>query len=195
MNASTARRIGYRRVSTVDQSTARQLEGLALDSIYEDKASGSDTNRPQLQALRNPKSAILRPGDTLVVHSMDRLARNLKDLRTIVEELTDRGVRVEFVRDSMTFEPGRDARSMLLLQLLGAVAEFERSMIRERQQEGIEQAKARGVYKGRKPSLTPERVQDLKARDAAAGGKGRTALAREFGISRETLYQYLKAAA
>jgi DNA invertase Pin-like site-specific DNA recombinase len=194
MNASTARRIGYRRVSTVDQSTARQLDGLTLDAVYEDKASGKDIERPQLKALLDPKSAILRPGDTLVVHSMDRLARNLADLQAIVEGLTDRGVRVEFVRDAMSFEAGRDARSILLLQLLGAVAQFERSMIRERQREGIEQAKARGVYKGRRPSLNAQQVQDLKARDAAAGGKGRAALAREFGISRETLYQYLREA-
>lgn len=183
----TALRIGYRRVSTVEQSTARQLEGVQLDQVYEDKASGSTTDRPQLQAALKA----LRPGDTFVVHSLDRLARNLADLQAMVEELTGRGVRVEFVRDAMTFEPGRDARSMLLLQLLGAVAEFERAMIRERQREGIEQAKARGVYKGRRPKLTPEQVTQLRAEDAARGGKGRAELARRFEISRETLYQYL----
>lgn len=183
----TAQRIGYRRVSSIDQSTARQLDGMKLDRVYEDKASGASTDRPGLTSALDH----LRPGDTLVVHSMDRLARNLPDLERIVTELTARGVAVEFVKEAKTFSGGRDPMSTLLLQMLGAFAQFERAMIRERQREGIEQAKARGVYKGRKPTLSQERAAELRALDAQRGHKGRAALAREFGISRETLYQYL----
>jgi DNA invertase Pin-like site-specific DNA recombinase len=124
----------------------------------------------------------------LVVHSMDRLARNLVDLRTMVEELTGRGVRVQFVKENLIFTGDDTSAAKLLLNVMGAVAEFERSLLKERQREGIAIAKKAGVYKGRKPSLTPERVTELRARVAA--GEKKAALAREFGISRETLYQY-----
>lgn len=184
-------RVGYLRVSSTDQTTARQLEGVAVDVTFEDKVSGSTADRPQLQAALKH----CRAGDTLVVHSMDRLARNLGNLKTLVEELTGRGVAVEFVKEKQTFRPDeQDPMATLMLHLLGAVAQFERELIRERQREGIAIAKTKGVYKGRAPKLTAERVQELKAKDAANGGKGRTGLAREFGISRETLYQYLNGA-
>jgi DNA invertase Pin-like site-specific DNA recombinase len=120
---------------------------------------------------------------------MDRLARNLDDLRRIVTELTGRGVVVEFVKEQMTFTSEDNAMSKLLLSLMGAFAEFERALIKERQREGIALAKQKGVYTGRKPSLTPEQVQTLKHRVKA--GEKRAGLAREFGISRETLYQYV----
>ncbi len=184
-------RVGYLRVSTLDQSTARQLEGLELDTVFEDKVSGATADRPQLQAALKH----CRKGDTLVVHSMDRLARNLGDLKSIVDDLTKRGVAVEFIKERQTFSPEQekgDPIATLMLHLLGAVAQFERDLIKERQREGIELAKARGVYKGRAPKLTPEQAQELKAKDAANNGKGRAALARDYGISRETLYQYLK---
>ena len=129
----------------------------------------------------------------LVVHSMDRLARNLDDLRKTVSDLTARGVMVEFVKENLTFTSEDSAMSKLLLTVMGAFAEFERSLLRERQREGIELAKQKGVYKGRKPSLTLEQAKALKKR--AKGGETRAALAREFGISRETLYQYLRAEA
>jgi DNA invertase Pin-like site-specific DNA recombinase len=181
-------RIGYVRVSTVEQNTSRQLDGIHLDRTFTDKASGSSTDRPQLsEAL-----AYLRAGDTLVVHSMDRLARNLSDLLALMEDLTGRGVTVEFVKERQTFKPGdADPFAKLMLQMLGAFAEFERSLIRERQREGIELAKVEGKYRGRAPRLTPEQASALVAKDTAQLGKGRAALAREFGISRETLYQYL----
>jgi DNA invertase Pin-like site-specific DNA recombinase len=185
----TAQRIGYRRVSTADQSTARQLDGLTLDRVFEDKASGATTDRPGLKACLEH----LRPGDTLVVHSMDRLARSLADLERTVADLTARGVRVEFVKEGKTFAGGRDPMDTLMLQLLGAFAQFERAMIRERQREGIDKAKAAGVYRGGKPKLTPERVAELRRRDAEAGQRNRAQLARDFGISRETLYAYLRA--
>jgi DNA invertase Pin-like site-specific DNA recombinase len=186
---TTAQRIGYRRVSTSEQNTARQLEGVELDKVFEDKASGSTTDRPQLQAAVSH----LRPGDTFIVHSMDRLARNLADLQGLVDGLTGRGIRVEFIKDNLTFQPGRDIRDRLLLQLLGAVAEFERSMIRERQREGIDMAKERGVYKGRTRKISdPVKVAEIIAA-ATVPGAVKAQVAKAYGISRETLYQYINA--
>jgi DNA invertase Pin-like site-specific DNA recombinase len=178
------KRVGYIRVSSVDQNTGRQLEGLDLDKHFTDKASGKDVQRPQLQAALD----YLRDGDVLVIHSMDRLARNLDDLRRIVTELTGRGVQVQFVKEGMLFTGEDTAMSKLLLSVMGAFAEFERSLLKERQREGIALAKNAGVYKGRKPSLTTEKAAELRTRVAA--GEKKAALAREFGISRETLYQY-----
>jgi DNA invertase Pin-like site-specific DNA recombinase len=178
--------IGYVRVSTLDQNTERQLDGFKLDRIFTDKASGKDTKRPQLQAALNH----LREGDRLIVHSLDRLARNLVDLKNIVSNLTGRGVVVEFVKEHLTFSSEDNAMSNLLLSVMGAFAEFERSLLRERQREGIALAKKAGVYKGRKPSLTPERVIELRKR--VKSGEKKAALAREFKISRETLYSYLR---
>lgn len=186
---TSAQRIGYRRVSTSEQNTARQLEGVELDKVFEDKASGSTTDRPQLQAALSH----LRPGDTFLVHSMDRLARNLADLQGLVDDLMGRGIRVEFIKDNLTFQPGRDIRDRLLLQLLGAVAEFERSMIRERQREGIDMAKERGVYKGRTRKISdPVKVAEIIAA-ATVPGAVKVQVAKAYGISRETLYQYINA--
>ena len=185
----TGHRIGYKRVSTVDQNTARQLDGVTVGKMFEDKASGKNTARPQLQAALE----FCREGDTLVVHSMDRLARNLTDLKTLVKELTDRGVTVEFVKESLKFTGDESPMSNLLLSMLGAVAEFERALILERQREGIAIAKADGKYKGRKRTLSKAQVANLRKR-AASGEESKTAIAQEFGISRETLYQYLKMA-
>lgn len=177
--------VGYIRVSTILQNTARQLDGVVLDKVFEDKASGKNTNRPQLAACL----AHLREGDTLHVHSMDRLCRNLEDLRRIVRELTGRGVIVKFQKESLSFTGEDSPMSNLLLSMLGAVSEFERSIILERQREGIAIAKVDGKYKGRKPALTIERVKELMSR--ASTGEKKAVLAREFGISRETVYSYL----
>ena len=177
-------RVGYQRVSTVDQNTDRQLDGVQLDKVFTDKASGKDANRPELDRVLE----YIREGDTLVVHSMDRLARNLEDLRRIVRELTGNGIRVEFVKESLTFTGEDSAMNTLLLSMLGAVAEFERSMILERQREGIALAKAAGKYKGRKAALTASQANELRTRLAA--GESVTALAKEFGISRQTVYNY-----
>ena len=182
-------RVGYVRVSTIDQSTERQLDGLQLDRIFTDKASGKDAKRPQLQAAL----AYVREGDTLVVHSMDRLARNMLDLLQTVKNLNGCGVAVHFVKESLTFTGQDSPLVQLQLGILGAVAEFERALIRERQREGIAIAKAKGVYKGRKRALSDRQVVALRERDAANGGRGRAALAREFKISRSALYEYLKA--
>jgi DNA invertase Pin-like site-specific DNA recombinase len=177
--------VGYLRVSTILQNTSRQLDGIVLDKFFEDKVSGKNTDRQQLTACL----VHLREGDTLHVHSMDRLCRNLDDLRRIVKELTSRGVIVRFHKESLLFTGEDSPMSNLLLSMLGAVAEFERSIILERQREGIAIAKGKGKYKGRKPSLNPERVLELLAR--IAKGDKKTVLAKEFGISRETVYSYL----
>jgi DNA invertase Pin-like site-specific DNA recombinase len=182
--------IAYVRVSSVDQNEARQLEGLDLDKVFTDKASGKDTKRPQLERCLE----FCRDGDTLVIHSMDRLARNLDDLRAIVQKLTKRGVNVQFIKESLTFTGEDSPMATLLLSVMGAFAEFERALIRERQREGIAIAKAKGnVYKGRKPSLSEEQAEKLRKR--ATDGENKAALAREFGISRAALYVYLAAEA
>jgi DNA invertase Pin-like site-specific DNA recombinase len=185
---SKHQRVGYKRVSSVDQSTERQLDGLELDRVFEDKASGKDTNRPALQdAIK-----YVREGDTLVIHSMDRLARNTEDLLRTVREMKAKGVAVEFIKPPMRFTAGTDSpMDEMMMTMLAGFAQFERSMIRERQREGIAVAKANGVYKGGKQKLTDEQVADLKAR--VASGEKKAVVARDFGISRETLYTYLRA--
>lgn len=189
-HADKGQTVGYIRVSSLDQNTERQLDGLAIDRLYTDKASGKDAERPQLQQAID----YVRAGDTLVCHSMDRLARNLDDLRRIVRQLTGKGVAVRFVKENLTFTGADNPMATLMLSVMGAFAEFERSLIRERQREGIALAKQNGVYKGRKKSLSPDQIAALQEKDHQNHGKNRTALAREFGISRETLYQYLRSA-
>lgn len=191
--AAQGQRVGYVRVSSLDQNPARQLEHfdslpdhLALDRVFTDRASGKDTSRPQLEALLG----FVREGDTVVVHSMDRLARNLDDLRALVQVLTGRGVKIEFLKESLSFTGEDSPMSHLLLSVMGAFAEFERALIRERQREGIALAKGRGAYRGRKKALSPEQVAALPER--LAQGVSKAQLARELGVSRETLYQYLR---
>ena len=178
-------RIGYTRVSTLDQQTDRQLEGMAVDRMFTDKASGKDTRRPALDDLLG----FVRDGDTVVVHSMDRLARNLDDLRRLVRQLTERGVRIEFMKEKLTFTGEDSPMANLMLSVMGAFAEFERALIRERQREGIALAKKRGVYRGRKKTFSDDQVDALRARVAAGEPKAR--VARDLGVSRETLYRYL----
>lgn len=182
-------RVGYVRVSTSDQNADRQLQGIALDRVFSDAASGRDASRPQLDQLL----AFVREGDIVVVHSMDRLARNLLDLRRLVETLTQKGVSVEFVKEAMTFTGKSDSpMSTLLLSMMGAFAEFERSLIRERQLEGIALAKAKGLYRGRKASLTQQQQSELVSR--VMRNESKSALAREMGVSRETVYKYMRQA-
>ena len=147
-----------------------------MDRTFTDTASGKDVTRPQLAAMLG----FVREGDTVIVHSMDRLARNLEDLRRIVRELTARGVAVQFAKEQLIFTGEDTAMATLLLSVMGAFAEFERALIGERQREGIALAKDRGVYKGRKRSLSGERAADLRAR--AAAGETKAGLAREFGV-------------
>lgn len=183
---STGKHIGYIRVSTTDQNSARQLEGIALDRLFEDKASGGTTNRPAWHECL----AFLREGDTLHVHSIDRLARNLQDLLSILTKLTGTGVTVRFHKESLEFNGQDSPFQRLQLQIIGAVAEFERAMIRERQKEGIALAKAAGKYRGRKPRLDIATINEIRRR--LESGEKVAVLAREHGISRQTLYDSLR---
>ena len=182
MNGQT---VGYARVSSADQNTARQLEGVKLDKIFTEKVSGKNMERPELEKMLG----FVRQGDTVVIHSMDRLARNLDDLRKIVLDLTRRGVKVQFTKENLTFTGEDSPMANLLLSMLGAVAQFERELIKERQREGIAIAVKAGKYKGRKPSLTAESIAEIRTK--AAGGANKSLLARQYGVSRQTLYSAL----
>ncbi|WP_175771986.1 recombinase family protein [Paraburkholderia phenazinium] len=175
--------IGYARVSTFDQTIDLQhdaLKAAGATTIYEDKASGKNADRPEL--LHCLKA--LREGDTLVVWRLDRLGRNLRDLIRIVGELDERGVKLRSVKESID-TGGPTGR--LVFHMFGALAEFERELIRERTLAGLEAARARGRHGGRPPSL------DAKQRKAAlAMMKNRdmsvTEISQHFGVSRSTLY-------
>lgn len=178
--------IGYIRVSTADQNSARQLDHLELDKVFEDKASAGSRERPALQEAIN----YVREGDTLHVHSIDRLARNLADLQCIVEEVTASNAEVVFHKENLTFSGQGDPIKQLMLQMMGAFAEFERSIIRERQAEGIAKAKAQGKHLGRPSKLTSKQVTEIQER--IEQGEEKNALAEEFGVSRTTLYNALR---
>lgn len=178
--------VGYVRVSTTDQKTDRQLEGVALDKVFEEKASAADAARPQLLLCLD----YVREGDTLHVHSIDRLARNLQDLLRLLGQLTGKGVTVQFLKERLAFSGQDDPFQRLQLQIIGAVAEFERALIKERQREGIAKAKSQGKHLGRERKLTPEQEQAIQVR--ANAGEEKKALALEFGVSRQTLYRILE---
>lgn len=177
--------VGYLRVSALDQKEVRQLDGMDLDKRFTDKVSGRDRNRPGLEQMID----FVREGDTVLCHSMDRLARNLDDLRLLVKKLTGKGVKVCFVKESLTFTGEDSPMANLLLSVMGAIAEFERELIKERQREGIALAKKRGAYRGRKRTLTAAQAVVLLQRISA--GESKTKLAKELGVSRNTVYMYL----
>ena len=180
--------VGYIRVSSLGQNVERQLEGVTLDENFIDRVSGKSMDRPALQEMLR----FLRKGDQCHIHSMDRLARNLRDLLQIVTTLNAKGVVVNFHKENLIFTGDDSATSKLMLAIMGAVSEFERAMIRQRQYEGVQIAKAKGnVYLGGKPKLSPAQATQLRER--AKKGEKKAILAREFGISRETVYQYLRA--
>lgn len=181
-------KIGYARVSSKDQNLDRQLAALKKEKVFRvftDTVSGSSTQRPGLDGALN----YVRAGDQLIVVSMDRLARSLIDLHRLVDELTERGVSVKFLKEGQTYSLDSSPVAKLMLGLLGSVAEFERSIIRERQAEGIAKAKARGVYKGRAKVLNEEQV--VQAREWVGAGIPKAEVARRLGIGRTTLYKYL----
>jgi len=182
----SGKQVGYTRVSTLDQKADRQLDGVSLDKTFEEKASGKDIKRPKLTECL----AFLREDDTLHVHSIDRLARNLSDLLSIVRDLTGRGVAVRFHKERLTFTGENNPMQDLQLAMLGAVAQFERALIRERQREGIAVAKSNGKHLGRPRKLGPEQVEEIKTR--AAAGEKKVRLAEEFGISRPRIFAILK---
>ena len=179
-------KIGYIRVSSLEQNTIRQLDGLQVDKIFTDKCSGKDTNRPQLMAMLE----FIRQGDTIYVHSMDRLARNLDDLRKLVDRITNKKITLTFVKEGLTFtKDEKNPISKLILSVVGAIAEFERSLIKERQREGIELAKKSGKYKGRSKSLTKEQLDEIY--QLVKDRYKKVEIAKKFGICRDTLYRYL----
>lgn len=180
-------RIGYIRVSAEDQNPDRQLAELSVDKKFIDKWSGKTLDRPQLAACME----FIREGDTLVVHSLDRLARNLLDLRKIVQSLIEKGIHVQFVKENLIFTGEDSPMSMLLLSVMGAFAEFERSLIKERQKEGILIAKSKGKYKGGTPKrLKEEEILQLK--DRVARGEKKAQIARSMNLSLRTIYNYLE---
>jgi DNA invertase Pin-like site-specific DNA recombinase len=150
-------KVAYIRVSTVDQNTERQLDGLKFDKIFEDKCSGKDTKRPQLQALLE----YVREGDELHVHDISRMARNLEDLIGLVKKLNNQGVAVHFHKEHLIFTGEKNPMQELMLGVMGAVYQFERSMLLERQREGILKAKQAGKYKGRPKEIDREEILQL----------------------------------
>ena len=181
--------IGYIRVSSLGQNTDRQLVGIALDKIFEDKASGKNTDRPQLAVCLEH----LRLGDNLHVHSIDRLARNLKDLQTIVDALKVKGISVHFHKESLIFDPStNNPMQELMFQMSGAFAQFERTLTIERQREGISAAQARGQKLGAPAKLTLPQVEEMKS--LLVVGADKSKIAKQFGISRPTLYKIIASA-
>jgi DNA invertase Pin-like site-specific DNA recombinase len=179
------KRIGYIRVSTVDQNEDRQLESVELDKKFVDKISGKSKDRPALTELLD----YAREGDIVYVHSMDRLARNLKHLRYLVDSLTNSGVEVHFIKEGLIFTGDDNPMSRLLLNLMGAIAEFEHSLIKERVKEGVAVAKREGKYKGRKPSLSTDDIAEVKR--LVEDGYYVSSVARKFKVSRKTIYKAL----
>ncbi len=180
--------IGYLRVSSTDQNPERQVESIGpTDRNFTDYASGGSTERPELREL----IGYARSGDRIRVASIDRLARSTHDLHELIHFFTGKGIGVEFVKEGLKFEPGTDASPMdqLMLAMLGAIAQFERALIRERQAEGIRAARKRGVY-DRAPKLSSEQITEAQA--LIASGVPKTRVAERLGVSRSTLYQALK---
>ena len=176
-------KIGYRRVSSEDQNLDRQ--DFVCDKMFEEKVSGAKRDRDALTAMIE----FAREGDEVIVWSIDRLARDLRDLQDIIQRLNDKGVSVSFLKEKLVFSgDAEDAFARLQLQMMGAFAEFERNIIRQRQAEGIARAKERGVYKGRAKSVSDGKIVALKAK-----GYKVTEIAEELGINRITVYRALKA--
>jgi DNA invertase Pin-like site-specific DNA recombinase len=180
--------LGYIRISSASQNTARQEKTLGdehVDKVFVDTFSGKTLDRPALTQLLE----YIRDGDLVVVASMDRIARNVEGLRKVVRQITDAGARIKFLKEGLTFSGEDNSSAKLLLNVMGAVAEFERELIRERQFEGIQIAKTKGVYKGRTKVLKPSQVEDIKVQ--VTNGVPKAKIARDLGISRKSLYNYL----
>jgi len=175
--------VGYMRVSSIDQCLDRQLDGVKLDRVYEEKVSGKDRERPQLKEC----ISFLRQGDTLHIHSMDRLSRNLKDLLNIVSELVDKNVAVTFKTENLTFAGKDNPMGYLMLSVFGAVNQFEIANLKIRQKEGIAKAKARGQQFGRK-SLSKKKVKEINDRLEAKQKVSEISVAMNIGQS--TIYKY-----
>lgn len=179
-----SKQLGYKRVSSIDQNEDRQLDGIALDKVYIDKMTGSVRERPQLDALID----YARDGDTIHVHSIDRLARDLRHLQEIVELLVRNGVTVKFHNESLTFNGEDNAMNTLLLHVMGAFAQFERSLIKSRQREGIVIAKSKGKHCGR-PTIDYTRRDE--AIELCKQGNNISQIAKSMNLSRASIYKLL----
>ena len=180
-------RIGYRRVSTTDQTLDRQLLDVKLDVVYEEKISGKNKQRPQLQAML----AYIHKGDNIVVHELSRLGRSLEDLLFILRTIRERGASIEFVTECMRFDADKEnPMANAMFQMLGVFAEFQRKVMLQAQAEGIAVAREKGVYdKFRK--LTDEQIEQLRL-ECSIPGANKSAIAKRFGIHRDTLYTHLR---
>lgn len=181
----TSQVVGYIRVSSQGQNTARQLAGLKLDKEFVDIMSGSTKEREKLLECIE----YVREGDTLVVESIDRLARNLRDLQEIIHTLIQKKVSIKFVKENLTFTGNQDAMANLMLQMMGAFAEFERTMIRSRQRDGIDAAKKAGKHLGRPPTITPKLAKEAK--ELKSSGTSIRQIAFKMNLSRATVYKML----
>lgn len=180
-------RIGYIRVSGPDQNPDRQLEGIDLDRRYIDFASGKTIQRKEFEMMMD----FAREGDQIIVHSTDRIARNLMDLKKLVTTLNDKGISIEFKKENLYFSPGKeDFRCNLMLNMLGAFAEFEHAIITERRREGMALARAKGIVGGRRAVLTKEQMQEI--RQAIHNHERVQVLAEKYGVSRPTIYKCMK---
>lgn len=187
MEFMSGKHVGYIRVSTVGQNSDRQLDGIQLDKVFEEKVSGRNAGSRE---VLNLCLDYLREHDTLHVHSIDRLARNMSDLLSIVDDLVKRDVTVKFHSEGLTFAPQTDdPMASLMLHMLGAFAEFERSLIGQRRKEGLEAARKRGKQIGRRKSLSDEDLSEIAQKLSKGGSK--SDLAKEYGVSRTTLYAAL----
>ena len=187
MEFMSGKHVGYIRVSTVGQNSDRQLDGIQLDKVFEEKVSGRNAGS---RDILNLCLDYLREHDTLHVHSIDRLARNMSDLLSIVDDLVKRDVTVKFHSEGLTFAPQTDdPMASLMLHMLGAIAEFERSLIGQRRKEGLEAARKRGKQIGRRKSLSDEDLSEIAQK--LSKGDSKSDLAKEYGVSRTTLYAAL----
>ena len=180
----TGQNIGYIRVSSESQNTSRQLEGVDLDREFVDEMTGSSRIRPRLEECLD----YLRTGDTLHVHSIDRLARNLRDLQEIIEGLVVKNVSVKFHSENLTFTGDDSPMATFTLQTMGAFAEFERTITRTRQKEGISAAKKAGKHLGR-PKL--DKALSEKARRLKSDGLSVVEISEKMELSRPSIYKLL----
>lgn len=180
----TGQNIGYIRVSSDGQNTARQLDGIKIDKEFIDTMTGSIRSRPQLEECLN----YVRKGDTLHVHSIDRLARNLRDLQEIIDGLVCKDITVKFHAENLTFTGDDSPMSKLTLHLMGAFAEFERTITRTRQREGIDSAKKEGKHLGR-PKL--DKTLSTQAKQLKENGLSVVEISSKMSLSRPSVYKLL----
>jgi len=177
--------VGYKRVSSESQNTDRQLADIKLDKEFVDTMSGYTKDRPGLKDCME----YVREGDMLVIDSIDRLARNLHDLQDLIDSLVKKGVSVKFIKENLTFNSDKDPMANLMLHMMGAFAEFERTMIRSRQREGIDAAKRSGKHMGRPSMLTKKLATEAKALKEL--GVSIRQIAFRLKVSRPSIYKML----